>query len=75
MYKEIGQTVYRIKRISTDNRHGNKIHKWAVDYEPDKIIDIKEKVSTNNKKKVEKKHVYYLMESGKKLKAIRYIQQ
>lgn len=69
MYVEIGQTVYRIKRTSTDNRHGNKVHKWAVDYEPDKVMDIQEKVSTNNKKKVEKKRVYYLMESGKKVKS------
>lgn len=69
MYVEVGQTIYRIKRIVMDNRHGNKVHKWAVDYEPDKVMDIQEKVSTNNKKKVEKKRVYCLMESGKKVKS------
>lgn len=69
MNVEIGQTVYRIKRTSIDNRHGNRVHKWNVDYEPDKVIDIREKVSTNNKKKIEKKRIYYLMESGKKVKS------
>lgn len=71
MYVELGQTVYKIKRIAKYNKHNNKVHKWAVDYRADKVIDSQEKVSTNNKKKVEKKRVYYIMESGEKVKSDR----
>lgn len=28
MYVEIEQTVYRIKRTSTDNRHGNDVSQF-----------------------------------------------
>lgn len=56
----IGQVVFVIYR----EKNSKGVHKWHIKENTEKIADIQERVSTSNKKKQERKFIYYRFASN-----------